>query len=319
MKELRKYLVEADSERKKVSKKLKEVERIIKKVEAKEIEGNLNLLKVRKKQIEEELQLIEAKIALISMIIMIRENIELYYRLYGKDNFEKLLNEDIYRVNRELLHELERIGIKEINVNTLYEYFDKEFQKKKEEEKEEEKKKKKEEGEKGEEKLPVPLMPSLLTSVEYLNKLLREGSVEEWVDLIKKSVDKNEKIMLPLIRNPNSEGYRNLLIAVYTMNINSAILKEIITDRFIVRAVDYLKDLVKGKTIEVAPDSSDKDYIDQLLQIMCNKPVKEESTEIETIKHYKLALSNREVLIEKKTLKDPVTRKAQKITYKVIT
>jgi hypothetical protein len=92
-------------------------------------------------------------------------------------------------------------------------------------------------------------------------------------------------------------------------------LREAIEDKFISRAIEYFKQLRK-RPIEIPPESSDREYIDTILQIICEEPKKEEKTETEITKQYKLILKeDREVVIERKTIIDPATKRAQKIVY----
>jgi energy-coupling factor transporter transmembrane protein EcfT len=161
----------------------------------------------------------------------------------------------------------------------------------------------------------VPSQPPRYIPVEQVDKMLREGSVEEWIEILKKAVESGEKIkMLPGYES--KEGYRNLLVALYIIleDVKPEKLKETIEDKFISRAIEYFKQLRK-RPIEIPPESSDREYIDTILQIICGDPAKEEKTETETTKQYKLILKDREVVIERKTIKDPATKRAQKMVY----
>jgi hypothetical protein len=146
--------------------------------------------------------------------------------------------------------------------------------------------------------------------------MLREGSIEEWIGIIKKAVESGEKIKMPPGRYESKEGYRNLLVALYIIleDVKPEKLREAIEDKFISRAIEYFKQLRK-RPIEIPPESSDREYIDTILQITCGDPAKEEKTETETTKQYKLILKDREVVIERKTIKDPATKRAQKMVY----
>jgi hypothetical protein len=147
--------------------------------------------------------------------------------------------------------------------------------------------------------------------------MLREGSIEEWIGIIKRAVESGEKIKMPPGRYESKEGYRNLLVALYIIleDVKPEKLREAIEDKFISRAIEYFKQLRK-RPIEIPPESSDREYIDTILQIICGDPAKEEKTETETTKQYKLTLKeDREVVIERKTIKDPATKRAQKIVY----
>ena len=309
--DLKKHIAEARVEEEKLLEELREVERVIKRVEAGEIEGDKDLLQAKKKQLKEAVKLAREKIRLASMIVMIKENVEAFNRLFGKDSFEKLL--DVEELDKLVGQQLKEAGIEDIDIGSLYQYFNNVFPlilKKAEESAVKEVEK--------ELKPPQPPPPpepehAPLEKVGKVDKLVREGSVKEWIDFIKEAIEKNEKIKIPLLRNYNTEGYRNLLIALYTIDVPALKLKEVIEDRFLNRVVDYLKKLYQGEVVEVAPDSSDREYLDQAIEIMCRKPVREEVKETETTKYYKLTVEGKEHTIARKTVKDPVTRRAQKV------
>ena len=308
--DLKKHIAEARIKEEKLLEELKDIERIIKRVEVGEIEGDKDLLQVKKKQLEEAVKLAREKIRLASMIIMIKENTEVFNKLFGKDNFKKLL--DVEELGKQLEQQLKEAGIEDIDVDALYSYFNnvfplilknpEEFAVKKVEE---------------EEKPPQPPPPPTpeYTLLEKVDRLVREGSVEEWLDFIEEAIEKNKKIKIPLLRNYSVEGYRNLLLAVYTIDAPASKLREVIADRFLGRVVDYFKKLSRGEPVEVTPDSSDREYLDQAVEIMCGKPVREETTETEINKHYKLTIKDREQIIIRKVVKDTATQKAQKVIY----
>jgi len=309
--DLKKHIAEARVEEEKLLEELRDVERVIKRVEAGEIEGDKDLLQAKKKQLKEAVKLAREKIRLASMIVMIKENVEAFNRLFGKDSFEKLL--DVEELDKLVGQQLKEAGIEDIDIGSLYQYFNNVFPlilKKAEESAVKEVEK--------ELKPPQPPPPpepehAPLEKVGKVDKLVREGSVKEWIDFIKEAIEKNEKIKIPLLRNYNTEGYRNLLIALYTIDVPASKLKEVIEDRFLNRVVDYLKKLYQGEVVEVAPDSSDRGYLDQAIEIMCRKPEREEVKETETTKYYKLTVEGKEHTITRKTVKDPVTRRAQKV------
>jgi hypothetical protein len=307
---LKEHVAEARVEEERLSRELKAVEKVVEKVAAGEIkEGDKDLLDARRKQLEEAVKLARTKVRLASMMIMIKENMDLFYRLFGRSNFEKLL--DVEELSKRVDKELK--GMEEVDVEALYQYFNNVFPLiLKEPERFEVKEEKPAQP-------PPPPRPERVP-LEQVDKMLREGSVEEWMDLIKKAVDGGEKIKIPPGRYAGKEGYRNLLKALYIMleGTSAAKLREAIEDRFITRAVECLSQL-RSVAVEVRPDSSDKEYMDEALQIMCGNPIKEESTEAEAVKRYMLALRGGEGLfIERRAVKDPVTKRAQKITYKVV-
>jgi hypothetical protein len=312
--DLKRHIAEARVEEEKLLKELKDIERILKRVEAGEVEGDKDLLQAKKKQLEEALKLAREKIRLVSMIIMIRENIEVFNRLFGKDKFAKLLN--VEELDKHIDKQLKK-ALENVDIDALHHYFNKvfplilknpaEFVAKEE--------KKEEKPIQQPSQPPPPQKPGYIP-VEQVDKMLKEGSVEEWIEIIKKAVESGEKIKIPPGRYESKEGYKNLLTALHIMieDVKPEKLREAIEDRFISRAIEYFKQLRKG-SIEVAPESSDREYIDTILQIICGNPVKEESTETEITKQYKLTLKDREVVIERKTVRDPATKKAQKIVY----
>jgi len=73
-----------------------------------------------------------------------------------------------------------------------------------------------------------------------------------------------------------------------------------------------LKKLSRGEVVEVAPDSSDRGYIDQAIEIMCGEPEREEVKEAETTKYYKLTVKDREQIITRRTVKRPSNEKSAK-------
>jgi hypothetical protein len=283
---------------------LKEIEEVIKMVESNKMEGNLMLLNMKKEQLQTQLKLIDSKIMLVNMVKMIRENIDIFYDLYGKDNFKKLLNKNTYK---KIDEELKKQKATEIDIETLYEFFVKEFPIMIDELKE-----------KAIEKQQTQATSPPQIPVDRVDKLVKYGSVEEWLSLIKEALEKNAKIMFPSMRNYNTEGYRNLLLAMITSDVTLSKLKEVITDRFAYRLIDYLKKLIDRETIEISPESSDKEYIDQAIEIICKEHFKEELTETEIIKHYKLSLKDKEMIIERRIIKDTITKKAKRIIYKAL-
>jgi hypothetical protein len=309
IKDLDKHIIIANEKRKETVKRLREIEEVIKMVESNKMEDNLELLYREKEYLQSLLKPIDSKIMLVNMVKMIRENIDIFYELYGRDNFKKLLNKDTYK---KIDEELKKIKAKEIDIESLYNFFIKEFPIMIGELKEKAKEKQQTQAT-SQHPIPLPQIP-----VDRVDKLVKYGSVEEWLSLIKEALEKNAKIMFPSMRNYNTEGYRNLLLAMITSDVPLSKLKEVITDRFAYRLIDYLKKLTARETIEISPESSDKDYIDQAIEIICKEHFKEELTETEIIKHYKLSLKDKEMIIERRIIKDPITKKAKRIIYKAL-
>jgi hypothetical protein len=303
--DLRRHIAEARIEEEKLLRELEDIEMILERVERGEIKGDKELLRAKKKQLEEALKLAREKIRLASMIIMIKENMEVFNKLFGKDKFAELLN--VEKLNEHVNEQLKE-NLRNVGIDALHQYFDNVFplilRHPEEfaviEEKKEEK----------------PTQPPRYMPVEQVDKMLREGSIEEWIGIIKRAVESDEKIKMPPGRYESKEGYRNLLVALYIIleDVKPEKLREAIEDKFISRAIEYFEQLRK-RPIEIPPESSDREYIDTILQIICGDPAKEEKTETETTKQYKLILKDREVVIERKTIKDPATKRAQKMVY----
>ena len=305
--DLRRHIAKARIEEEKLLRELEYIEMILKRVEREEIKGDKELLQAKKKQLEEALKLAREKIRLASMIIMIKENIEVFNKLFGKDKFTELLNIDIEKLSENVKEQLKKT-LGNVDIDALHQYFKEEIEKLV--------KKKKEEKPTQPPPQQVPSQPPRYIPVEQVDKMLREGSIEEWIGIIKRAVESGEKIKMLPVRYESKEGYRNLLVALYIIleDVKPEKLREAIEDKFISRAIEYFKQLRK-RPIEIPPESSDREYIDTILQIICGDPAKEEKTETETIKQYKLILKDREVVIERKTIKDPATKRAQKIVY----
>ena len=312
--DLKRHIAEARIEEEKLLRELEDIEMILKSVERGEIKGDKELLQAKKKQLEEALKLAREKIRLASMIIMIKENMEVFNKLFGKDKFAELLN--VEKLNEHVNEQLKKT-LRNVGIDALHQYFNNVFPIILKETEEfaviEEKKEEKPTQPSPQQVLPQP--PRHI-SVEQVDKMLREGSIEEWIGIIKRAVESGEKIKMPPGRYESKEGYRNLLVALYIIleDVKPEKLREAIEDKFISRAIEYFKQLRK-RPIEIPPESSDREYIDTILQIICGDPAKEEKTETETIKQYKLILKDREVVIERKTIKDPATKRAQKIVY----
>jgi hypothetical protein len=312
--DLRRHIAEARIEEEKLLRELEDIEMILERVERGEIKGDKELLRAKKKQLEEALKLSREKIRLASMIIMIKENMEVFNKLFGKDKFAELLN--VEKLNEHVNEQLKE-NLRNVGIDALHQYFNNVFPLILRHPEEfaviEEKK---------EEKLTqpspqqVPPQQPRYMPVEQVDKMLRGGSIEEWIGIIKKAVESGEKIKMPPGRYESKEGYRNLLVALYIIleDVKPEKLREAIEDKFISRAIEYLEQLRK-RPIEIPPESSDREYIDTILQIICGDPAKEEKTETETTKQYKLILKDREVVIERKIIIDPATKRAQKIVY----
>ncbi len=312
--DLRRHIAEARIEEEKLLRELEDIEMILERVERGEIKGDKELLQAKKKQLEEALKLAREKIRLASMIIMIKENIEVFNKLFGKDKFAELLN--VEKLNEHVNEQLKE-NLRNVGIDALHQYFDNVFPiilRHTEEFAVIEEKKEEKLTQPSPQQVP-PQQPRYMP-VEQVDKMLRGGSIEEWIGIIKRAVESDEKIKMPPGRYESKEGYRNLLVALYIIleDVKPEKLREAIEDKFISRAIEYFEQLRK-RPIEIPPESSDREYIDTILQIICGDPAKEEKTETETTKQYKLILKDREVVIERKTIKDPATKRAQKMVY----
>jgi hypothetical protein len=139
--DLRRHIAEARIEEEKLLRELEDIEMILERVERGEIKGDKELLRAKKKQLEEALKLAREKIRLASMIIMIKENIEVFNKLFGKDKFTELLNIDIEKLNENVKEQLEKtLGNVDIDVDidALHKYFKEEIEKLVKKKKEEE-------------------------------------------------------------------------------------------------------------------------------------------------------------------------------------
>lgn len=121
LEELENHIVEARVEEERLSRELKEVEELLKEVESGKMQGDVRQLSERKRHLEGLLKLTKDKIIVTSMVIMVKERAELFNKLFGKDNFKRLLDVEKFewRVNREL----RRAGIEEIDVEELRQCF----------------------------------------------------------------------------------------------------------------------------------------------------------------------------------------------------
>jgi hypothetical protein len=322
------HIAEARVEEERLSKELRDIERLIKRVESKEIEGDKDLLHVKKKQLEEAIGLAKTKIRLTSMLIMIRENMNTLNKLFDKDNFKLLLN--VEEINKYVDKELG--GLKDVDINKLYQYFNDTFplilEKPEKFVVKEQPIQTSVQQQQHQQHQPTQ-QPTLSSSplpssepkiqLEQVDNMLKGGSIEEWIELIKSAVDNNEEIKILPGNYEDKEGYRNLLKAIYLLmdNISLEKLKGAIKDKVLLREAEYLKQLKNG-SIEIISESSDRGYIDNILNIICEKDVKEEIKEAEIIKYYKLSLKDREMIIERRVVRDPITKKAQKIIYTLL-
>jgi len=121
LEELENHIAEARVEEERLSRELKEVEELLKEVESGKMQGNVRQLSERKRHLEGLLKLTKDKIIVTSMVIMVKERAELFNKLFGKDNFKRLL--DVEKFEWRINEELRRAGIEEIDVEELRQCF----------------------------------------------------------------------------------------------------------------------------------------------------------------------------------------------------
>jgi len=121
LEELENHIVEARVEEERLSRELKEVEELLKEVESGKMQGDVRQLSERKRHLEGLLKLTKDKIIVTSMVIMVKERAELFNKLFGKDNFKRLL--DVEKFEWRINEELRRAGIEEIDVEELRQCF----------------------------------------------------------------------------------------------------------------------------------------------------------------------------------------------------
>jgi hypothetical protein len=147
-------------------------------------------------------------------------------------------------------------------------------------------------------------------------ELIESGSPNNWLEQIKATSKNNGKIKLPQPVHPEKEGYRNLLIALYSaeQNLNTT---SIFADKSLNKIAGYIQKLKSGNEIIVDPSSSSMTDLDDIMRIMCGGLVPEKTTEGNVTKRaYKFFDAYRnEVNIEKKIVLNPVTRKADSVSF----
>jgi hypothetical protein len=317
--DLERHIIEA---RLMLDKKLAELEKIKKikeRVENGEIGGDLVLLDARIRQLEEEVELARAKIRLANMIMMVRESIDLFNKLYGRENFNKLIT-NIDKLNEEVEKILKRSGIDEVDVESFYRYFERTFPLITR-------------GGTADQTALPPQQPQQPVQqpahtqqprptgfIEVDVRLLREGEPIDWLKVLEEAASSSAKIRLPSgTFYTRQKGYRSLLIALFSTDLDLKILKGLFDNRRLNEIALILRKLREGDLIEVSPTSSENATLEELISIMCIESVRSERSESVIIRVCKFAdAENKEVLIERRVVIDPNTKRATKIIYKTV-
>ncbi len=312
-KELRRHIHEAIEKEVECRRALEGLRRVKSRVERGEIEVESTVsLEARMKQLDECVKLARAKKMVCEAIIMVKENIGIYKELFGDRGFIKLAN------NPDELDELvekafKKAGIERVEYKEIAEYLRnltpiiiKEPEKFREA---------------SQAPATQPKLPQQVGEVaeSIIISLINNGSVQDWIDLLNRSVKDNVMIKLPPGRYSSKEGFKNLLIALYTTELDINAVRRVMKGRYLIRAANYLRRLREGKMIEVDPLSSDKDYIDEILEIINEGEVEKRVEGNTVVKIYGFTTSDgKQVKIERLVEKDPIKGRAIKISYRKI-
>lgn len=320
--ELRGYLREAVELERTYERELEDLQRIKMRIEKGELKTkDTTSLDLRIKHLEELLKITKSKKLVTEAIIMVRENVEVYKKLLGERDFDKLvsnLDELAERVNeflkKEDIGEIDYEAVAK-RINELIPLVIKEPEKYRQETTVEEKKQEKVIAEtKSEEKQSIETRE--VVSQETLLDLLEEGTVKQWIDILEKASRESTKIRLPRGVYRDKEGYKNLLKALCVVDLGVRAIRKIIDDRALIRMSELFGKLKDEKTLELDPWSSDKDYIEDVLQIISGKIGEriEDNTKVEL---YRIDIPDlhRSLVVEKRVLRDPLGR-ATKIIYR---
>lgn len=308
-KELRDHIAKAVEIEDSCRKELNDLKRIKSRIERGElkIEDALSL-DIRVAQLDECIKMAKVKRMIAEVIIMVRENIEVFKKLFSEKGFDKIIS-NVDELNKLVEKELKNHGVKEVDIEGLTEYIKNVFPliiKEPEKFKSETPPVK-----------PIQVETSEIVEAEDVEKLLKEGAPQQWIDLLKTLQSIGRKLKLPPGRHYTKKGYRNLLIALYSIDLDIDNLRNVLEDRVLLRIAEYLKKIKEGKAIEVDPTSSDLGYIDNVIQIICENKIGEEVENNTKTQIYEFLDANQEkVVIEKKIIKDPSTGKALKIVVK---
>jgi hypothetical protein len=147
-------------------------------------------------------------------------------------------------------------------------------------------------------------------------KLLETGSTSDWLKEFKKFSRNKGKIKLSQPVHPEKDGYKNLLIALYSAEQNLR-FDLILVDKSLIKAVEYFREFRQSHPINVEPSSSSRTNLDNLLGIITKGSLPEKTTEANIIKYtYKFFDAfGQTVEIEKKTILDLGSKKAITVCY----
>lgn len=306
--ELRSYVHKAIELENVYRRELEDLARVKKRIEKKEIVvHDIDSLDRRIKQVEEIIEIARAKKNVVETILMVRENMDIFKKLLGDKNFGKLVT-DVEYLKNKVEEALKREGMEEIDLKEVTEYLKNAVSLIiREPEKYMEKTEIKEEG-------GTP-KPEEKPTVNMLEELLNSGSVDQWVEFIKKAVHENTKIKLPPGRYQEKKGFKNLLKSLYIVDCDVDKLRKVFDDKVLIRFAEYLKALKEGKTIEVSVQSSDLVYMDDMLEKISDE-VKEGMEGETKIRIYGFtAIGSEQVVTKRKVMKDQATGKAIKIVF----
>lgn len=315
---LRSLIHEAREIEEQYSRKLYKLQKVKERIDKGEIRGDTMLLDVEIKRIEEVVRMAKLKIEIVELVLMIREGVEVFKKLFGENNFAKLVS-NVDELNKEIDKMLKREGVAEINEEELVEYIRGRLMplilvepgkhRVVEAAVEELKKEIQVEHEK---KLYIP--------VEDVWKLLEYGSVKQWLELIEKSSKESMKIRLPLGVHHEREGYKNLLRALLITNTDMKTIKSVVEDRALVRMVELFKKLKNEKSIEFDPQDSSVGYIEDALK-MISSSVDERIEGDVKVKVYRISipdLEQKQIEVEKKVVKDSKSGIAVKVVFRIL-
>jgi pSer/pThr/pTyr-binding forkhead associated (FHA) protein len=148
-------------------------------------------------------------------------------------------------------------------------------------------------------------------------ELMKNGTPEAWLEIIKEAFGENGKIKLPGGIHSEKEGYRNLLIAIYSAENNSKDITSILEDKFLIKIAGYLRKLKDGCVVTVNPSDSTLVDLDETISIMSKRAPPEKVREENVIRSiFKFVdACKKEVTVEKRITLNPITRRAEKIDF----
>lgn len=307
--ELRDHLRRAIELEEMYRRELEDLERVKRRVESGEIPiSDTSALNMRIEQLKELMKRARAKKNIVETILMARESRKMSEEQFGI-NFDKLVS-DVVRLKEKIDEALKRGGVGEIDLEGVSEYL-----------KnvmlliiEESRKYAEKTGLKEEVVPPRPVE----SPRDELEKLLVDGTVEQWVELIRKALNGNFKIRLPPGRYHEEKGYKNLLKSLYALDFDTGTLKKVISDRVLMRFAEYLRALKEGKALEVDVLSSDLSYISDMLEKISDE-IEERTEDGTKIRVYRFTANSERVAIERRAVVDQITRRATKVVFKRVT